>query len=142
MADRDQLTAIATAFGRLGIPDRADRLRLLSDAVGRSLFSSSRLTHAEAQAIIGRLRAAKGPLMRAHLAKLVHAEEQAAAAASSRPEVVCTRGPGEPTSGDRETIARFAEFLHTAGPPPTATDPLEQAVELLRSRGMLAEESA
>lgn len=139
-ADRGQLTRIATAFTRLGIRDRTDRLRLLADAVDRpTLHSSSQLTEAEADTIEARLKTARPPALRAHLAALVRAEETAAAdraRAAGVPAGTLLCG-GTPTDRDLATVAEFARQLDQRGPAP---DPIDHAIGLLRERGMLAED--
>lgn len=140
-ADRDQLGRIATAFTRLGITDRADRLRLLSDAVDRELYSSSKLTSDEADAIEQRLRTARPPALRAHLAALVRAEEAKAAdraRAAGVPAGTILCGPKPPTDDDLAKVAEFAAALAERGPAP---DPIDTAVANLRDAGLITEET-
>jgi hypothetical protein len=76
---REQLGRIGTAFSRLGITRREDRLRLTSQHAGRTLYSSSQLTEDEADRLEERLRVARPELMLNQLRQIVLAEERAAA---------------------------------------------------------------
>jgi hypothetical protein len=89
-----QLRELGIAFSRHGINRREDRLRLMSDHVGRQLYTSGQLTFAEAATLLERLdRLEVGDLPRA-LARLIRAEENRAReyAQRSRPVGwICTR---------------------------------------------------
>jgi hypothetical protein len=56
LAEPKTLQRLAIEFGQRGVPDRADRLRLCEDHVGRPLRSSGELTEDEAQALRRRIR--------------------------------------------------------------------------------------
>lgn len=99
-APRWMLTSLGILFGELGVPDRPDRLWLCSDHAGRRLTSSSELTRAEAEALIGRLE------------KLRLGDLQRVLASRPAPRaIVCNRGRRPPTERDLEVVAEFGEFL-------------------------------
>lgn len=138
-----QLTQLRVAFTRHGITKRPDVLRLAAEHAGRHLYSTRAMTGGEVDELIARLgRLPVGPLP-GHAARLEREEEaRARAAATAGTIVVCNRGPGEPTDGDRATVARFAatlEVLQAAGLSPT--DPPDEvtaaAVAALADAGLL-----
>jgi hypothetical protein len=99
---REQLGRIATAFTRLGITRREDRLRLLGDAVGRHLYSSSQLTEDEADGIERRLRRATREGVRSTLNDIIRREEKAVAVRARAKEPPATL-PGVNPSPDLVT---------------------------------------
>lgn len=146
-ANREQLTAIATAFGRHGIKDRADRLRLVGDHVGRTVHSMSQLTFDEAEALKSRLQAPR-LYLRDRLAVLIRKEEADAAArarAAGVPEGVRLCGGKPPTDGDLAQIAEFARQLDQLGPAPSpdraTIDPtIAAAIDVLADAGLITPE--
>jgi hypothetical protein len=62
MATTEQLTAIATAFGKAGVTVRDQRLTLLSETIGRQLTTSAELTRAEASYVLDRLTGPPPPV--------------------------------------------------------------------------------
>jgi hypothetical protein len=99
---REQLAALGRGFSYLGITRRDDRLRLISDAVGRTLHSSSQLTEEEADALEVRLRRATPHGLRTTLADIIRREEKAAAVKARAKEPPATL-PGVNPSPDLVT---------------------------------------
>lgn len=115
-APAGKLTQLVLAFQRHGITRREDRIRLCIDHAGRHLTSSSGLTDAEVDALLDRLARLPVGNLTGVVARLVAAEEAKAREAAARSRIpagtsLCSRGGGQPTVGDLEAVAEFAEQL-------------------------------
>lgn len=115
-APAGKLTQLVLAFQRHGITRREDRIRLCIDHAGRHITSSSELTEVEVDRLLERLARLPVGNLPGHVARLHREEEARAREAAARARIpagtsLCSRGGGQPTVGDLEAVAEFAEQL-------------------------------
>jgi len=102
------LSALAIAYGQIGVHDRAARLADAAAHVGRPLASSKELGVEEASWLRRHLRRCTPETCR-----FTTAVRSVPAAAEP---IVCTRGGQAPSEADRALVAEFAEQLADARP--------------------------